>query len=329
MPLTTPQKKYSTRELRNLYYQMVKIRIAEEQIAELLNNSEINCPTHLYTGQEAIAVGFCFPLRSTDYVFGNHRSHGHYLAKGGNLKAMMAELFGKETGCSHGRGGSMHIIDKQAGVLGTVPIVAGTIPLAVGTGLSAKLQSQSNVSVAFFGDGAVEEGTFHESMNFASLMKLPTIFVCENNFYSSHLNLLERRAKDNIIESSTLHGMPGHIVDGNNVFDVLEATKTAVRRARRGGGPSFIECRTYRWHGHVGPSWDMDVGVKRKSELEVWRKKDPLLIVKRALLSQGLTETAFDSINQTAEAEVASAIAFAKTEPLPPKEQLLDNVFQV
>ena len=329
MPLTTPRKKYSTRELRNLYYQIAKIRIAEEQIAELLKNKEVNCPTHLYTGQEAIAVGVCSPLRSTDYVFGNHRSHGHYLAKGGSLNAMMAELFGKDTGCSHGRGGSMHIIDKQAGVLGTVPIVAGTIPLAVGTGLSAKLQSHNNVSVAFFGDGAVEEGTFHESMNFASLMKLPTIFVCENNFYSSHLNLPERRAKDNIIESSTLHGMPGHVVDGNNVFDILAITKIAIRRARSGRGPSFIECKTYRWHGHVGPSWDMDVGVKRKSELEVWRKKDPLLIIRRALQSNGLPETVIDSLSQKAETEVQAAINYAKAGSFPSKEQLLANVFRI
>jgi len=223
----------------------------------------------------------------------------------------------------------MHIIDKQAGVLGTVPIVAGTIPLAVGTGLSAKLQSQSNVSIAFFGDGAVEEGTFHESMNFASLMKLPTIFVCENNFYSSHLNLPERRAKDNIIESSTLHGMPGHVVDGNNVFDILAITKIAIRRARSGRGPSFIECKTYRWHGHVGPSWDMDVGVKRKSELEVWRKKDPLLIIRRALQSNGLPETVIDSLSQKAETEVQAAINYAKAGSFPSKEQLLANVFRI
>ena len=329
MQSTTRYKKHSTRALRDLYYQIARIRITEEQIANLLNSKEINCPTHLYTGQEAIAVGICTPLRSTDYVFGNHRSHGHYLAKGGSLKAMMAELFGKAVGCSHGRGGSMHIIDKQAGVLGTVPIVAGTIPLAVGTSLAAKLQSHNNVSVAFFGDGALEEGTFHESMNFASLMKLPTIFVCENNFYSSHLSLLERRAKDNIIESSALHGMPGHVVDGNNVFDILATTKIAIRRARSGRGPSFIECRTYRWHGHVGPSWDMDVGVKRKSELEVWRKKDPLLIVRRALQSKGVSEKVIASLDQTAEAEVEAAISYAKAESFPSKEQLLDNVFRV
>src|SRR5437016_2308922 len=253
--------------MRSPFATMLLIRTVEERLAELLVEREIRCPTHLYTGQEAVATGVCATLRRDDYVFGGHRSHGHYLAKRGDLKAMIAELYGKRTGCSRGRGGSMHLVAPEVGILGTVPIVAATIPLAAGTALASTIRRDGRVSVSFFGDGAVEEGTFHESMNLAASRKLPVVFICENNLYSSHLELLERRAKDNIVETAAAHGMPGEVVDGNDAVAVWAAATRAVARARGGVGPTLLECRTYRWHGHVGPSLDMDVGVQRKDEL--------------------------------------------------------------
>src|SRR3989454_6639819 len=183
--------------LRGMYVSMLRIRLFEERVAELVEAGEIKTPCHLYIGQEAIAVGVCAALERDDYVWGGHRSHGHYLAKGGDLRAMMAELHGKATGCSKGRGGSMHLVAPEVGILGTVPLVAATIPMAAGTALASRLRGDRRASVAFFGDGAVEEGAFHESMNLAAARQLPVVFVCENNLYASHLHLLERRRRDN------------------------------------------------------------------------------------------------------------------------------------
>src|SRR5215510_12486026 len=206
--------------LQGLYKTMLRIRRTEECVAELVERGEIRCPCHLCIGQEAVAAGVCSVLQADDYVFGNHRSHGHYLAKGGSLKELMAELFGKTTGCAKGRGGSMHLVAPEVGILGTVPLVAATIPLAAGAALAAKLRQESRVSVAFFGDGATEEGHFHESLNMAAVYQLPAIFVCENNFYASHMSLAERRASDNIDQAAAAHGIRGARIDGNDVLAV-------------------------------------------------------------------------------------------------------------
>ncbi len=225
---------------------MQRIRVAEERIGELVASREVRTPCHLSIGQEAIPVGVCAALTEGDTVWGGHRSHGHYLAKGGDLNAMMAEIFGKATGCARGRGGSMHLVAPAQGIFGTVPLVAATIPLAVGAALSAKLRGTDQVAVAFFGDGATDEGHFHESLNLAALYRLPVVFVCENNLYSTHLTLKERRVKDNIVESAALHGLAGMAVDGNDVTVVYGAAHQAVERARSGEGPTLLECRTYR-----------------------------------------------------------------------------------
>lgn len=313
--------------LRRMYVTMVRIRVFEERAAELVEAGDIKTPCHLYIGQEAIAAGVCAALEPADYVWGGHRSHGHYLAKGGDLQEMMAELYGKETGCSKGRGGSMHLIALEAGILGTVPLVAATIPLAVGTGLASKLRGDRRTSVAFFGDGATEEGHFHESVNMAALYRLPVIFVCENNFYSSHMQLLERRVEDNIYKAGEAHGLPGIRLDGNDVVAIYQATREAVARARRGGGPTLLECRTYRWRGHVGPAWDMDVGVKRKDELPEWLPKDPVARA-RALLSElGMPPEEFEQIEREIRAEVEEAVVFARQSPYPDQSELLDHVF--
>jgi pyruvate dehydrogenase E1 component alpha subunit len=308
-------------DLLPLYRCMVRIRAFEERVAELVEQKVVNTPCHLYIGQEAIAAGVCAALRPDDTIFGTHRSHGHYLAKGGDMNALMAEMFGKATGCSRGRGGSMHILATEVGVLGTVPIVSATIPLAVGAGLAHKMSRSNRVSVTFFGDGAMEEGTFHESMNLAAVYKLPVLFVCENNFYSSHLSLLERRAKDNLCQSAAAHGMENVQLDGNDVEAVLSAARTAVERARSGGGPAFLECRTYRWRGHVGASWDMDVGVKRRDELKDWLPKDPI-----ARLRPRIADA--DRVQQLALQEVAAAEKFAAESPMPQPSELLMHVYR-
>ena len=314
--------------LRLLFARMLLIRTVEERVAELLEVQEIRCPTHLCTGQEAVPAGVCAALRVDDYLFGGHRSHGHYLAKGGDLKSLIAELYGKRTGCSGGRGGSMHLVAPEVGVLGTAPIVAATIPLGVGTALASKLRREDRVSVVFFGDGAVEEGTFHESMNLAASRQLAVLFVCENNFYSSHLHLMERRAQDNIVQTAEAHGMPGARVDGNDVIEVYRAASAAVRRARAGAGPSFLECRTFRWRGHVGPALDLDVGVRRKDDLVEWRKKDPLLPLKTRLVEAGEPVEELERLAKDVVREVEDAVAFARKSPYPDPAELAEYVFR-
>jgi pyruvate dehydrogenase E1 component alpha subunit len=288
---------------------------------------EITTPCHLYIGQEAVATGVCAALRTEDTIWGGHRSHGHYLAKGGDMDAMMAELYGRVTGCSHGRGGSMHLIAPEVGILGTVPLVAATIPLAVGAALASRLRGAGAVAVSFFGDGAMEEGHFHESMNLAALYRLPVLFVCENNFYASHMQLLERRAADNIIETARAHGITGVRLDGNDVTEVYAAATEAVERGRRGEGPTLLECRTYRWRGHVGPSWDTDVGVKRRDELKDWLPKDPLARARGRLQASGLEAEVFDRIEEEVSQEVAASLRFARQSPYPTAGELTANVY--
>lgn len=313
--------------LHSMYVTMLRIRLFEERAADLVEAGEIKTPCHLYIGQEAVAAGVCAALEQEDYVWGGHRSHGHYLAKGGDLRAMMAELYGKATGCSAGRGGSMHLVAPEVGILGTVPLVAATIPLAVGAGLASKLRGDRRVSVSFFGDGATEEGHFHESLNLAGLYRLPVLFVCENNFYSSHMQLLERRVEDNIYKAGEMHGIPGIRIDGNDVVAVYRAAVEAVTRARNGAGATLLECRTFRWRGHVGPAWDMDVGVKRKDELKGWLPKDPVARTRTRLVELGVPEKAFDQMEQEIRAEVEEALLFARQSPYPDQSELLEHVF--
>jgi pyruvate dehydrogenase E1 component alpha subunit len=312
-----------------MYLSMVRIRRFEERVAELLEQGEILCPTHLCIGQEGVAVGVCSALRRDDYVFGGHRSHGHYLAKGGDMNLLMAEMFGKETGCSRGHGGSMHLYAPEVGILGTVPLVGATIPIAVGTALASVMEATDRVSVAFFGDGATEEGEFHESLNYASLQKLPVLFVCENNLFSSHLRLLERQPVDNIYQSGEAHGMPGYRIDGNSVVEVLNTAQQAVQRARAGQGPTLIECRTYRWRGHVGPKWDLDVGIREKEEVDAWVKRCPIEGLKAHLLGQGImTEGEAAGVYERVDEEVEKSLAFAYRGPNPDESELMKHVFR-
>lgn len=310
-----------------LYQSMLRIRRFEERLAELVEAREIGTPCHLYIGQEAIAAGVCAALDREDFVWGGHRSHGHYLAKGGDMRAMLAEILGKEAGCSRGRGGSMHLFAKEIGILGTVPLVAATIPLAVGSALASKLRGEGAVSACFFGDGATEEGHSHESMNLAAQQRLPVLFVCENNFYASHMSLLERRAADNIRLAAEAHGLEGVSVDGNDAEAVHAAASAAVARARGGGGPTLLECRTYRWRGHVGHDWNYDVGVRRRDELKEWLPKDPVALARRRALEQGVPEAELDRIAAAVEAEVEDAVRFARESPYPAESTLADHLF--
>ena len=239
----------------------------------------------------------------------------------------MAEIFCRKSGCSGGRGGSMHVCAPEVGVMGTVPIVAATIPISVGAALAFKLRTEDRVAVAFFGDGATEEGHFHESLNLAGMNQLPVVFVCENNLYSSHMALRERRLKDNIPASGAAHGIPSRSVDGNNVCQVYKAATEAVDRARAGEGPTLLECRTFRWRGHVGPSWDYDVGVKRKDELQEWLKRDPLLRARTTLVQLGATDDELEEENRIVDNEICEAVSFARESSPPDPSELLDHVF--
>jgi acetoin:2,6-dichlorophenolindophenol oxidoreductase subunit alpha len=302
---------------------MLRIRRAEEAIAQMVESGEAACPCHLYIGQEAIASGVCAALDKHDTVWGGHRSHGHYLAKGGSLDAMFAEILGKSTGCSGGRGGSMHLLAAEQGVLGTVPIVAGTVPLAAGAAMAYKMRKEQRVAVAFFGDGTLEEGHVHETMNLAALYRLPIVFICENNLYSSHMHWSERRVADNLDRAGEFHSIPGERVDGNDVEAVYQAASTAIAKARNRAGPSFLECRTFRWKGHVGASSDLDVGVKRRGELSQWIVKDPIARVEARLRELGVQE--FD--DRAIDNEIQTALTNARAAHLPPPSRLLHHVF--
>lgn len=325
-------EKYSKGFLTRLYTIMLRIRICEESLVEPILNGEIRCPVHLCSGQEAIAAGVCAGLKKEDYVFGTHRSHGHYLAKGGSLTELVAEVYCKETGCSCGRGGSMHLIAQEVGFLGAVPIVAGTISLAVGCALASKIKKEKRVTVSFFGDGAVGEGVLSESLNFAALKKLPVIFACENNLYSTHLPIRECRPENNIFEIGKPFGIPSFRVSGNDVLEVYEMAKRAVNICRKGKGPVFIEFMTYRLRGHVGPNDNipgLHTDIRPAEEIEKWRKKDPIINLEKFLLKNKiLNKEILANIKKKIEKEVNEAHVFAKQSPYSDESELMKYVFK-
>lgn len=261
--------------LNDFAYWMLRIRKVEEKISELNEAGKVKCPTHLYIGQEAVAVGIGYNLLQGDYVFSTYRGHGHYLAKGGSLKKLMLEILGSKEGCCKGRGGSMHIVDPGVNFMGTSALVGGCLPMAVGTAWASQMKNEKRVTVVFFGDGAVEEGIFHESMNFASLKKLPVIFVCENNFYAVNSPIEARQPLGaDIYKRAEGYGMKGYLVDGNNILDVNKSAKEAIDEARSGNGPCLLEARTFRWCVHVQ---HYNETFKRKEELIHWQKRCPII----------------------------------------------------
>jgi pyruvate dehydrogenase E1 component alpha subunit len=311
--------------LKKMYETMLRIRKFEEKVGDLVLVGEIITPCHLYIGEEAVATGVCATLDRKDYIFSNHRGHGHYIAKGGDIRELMAEIYCKKTGCSKGKGGSMHIVAPEVCLFGTPPIVAASIPLAVGTALSSAIKKNHRVSVSFFGDGATNEGVFYESLNFASLRRLPIVFVCENNFYSTHMPISKTLADTNIAKKAEGFNMPGIRIDGNNVIKVYQTAKKAIEKARKGKGPTLIECKTYRWCGHVGPSDDLDKGLRSKKELDFWMKKSPIKRLEKILK---ITKLEKEKISKKIEKKVEEAVAFAKKSKSPKKEDLKKDIFK-
>ncbi len=314
--------------LLNLYIIVSKIRKVQLRIEQLYHEDEMKTPVHLCIGQEAIAAGVCENLERDDYVFSNHRGHGHYIAKGGDLKAMVAELYCKETGCSRGRGGSMHLVDTSVGLLGSSSIVGGGIPLAVGAAMASALKNDKRVSVAFFGDAASEEGVLYESMNFAALKKLPVVFVCENNFYSVYSHQSARQANTDITTRPKAFNIPAYNVDGRDVIDAYKKSKEAICVARSGKGPAFIECRAYRWRGHAGPGDSLKAKYRKSDEWNEWMKCCPLKDFKKVLINETiLTEEKINQINKDIDTEIDEAFDFAQKSPLPKKEELTKYLY--
>ena len=315
--------------LLKLFESMLRIRMVEEMIAERYSEQEMRCPTHFCLGQEAVPVGVSSHLRHTDYVYSGHRSHGHYLAKGGSLKAMVSELYGKETGCALGRGGSQHLNDLDAGFIASAPILGGTIPIAVGSVYSTKSNVTDKVSVVYFGDGATEEGIFHEALNFASVKKLPVIFVCENNLYSVHSSFDVRQPKDrNIADIGPAHKIPSVRANGNDVEEVMKIAGDAINRARDGGGPSLLEFMTYRWLEHCGPNKDLDLSYRNKEEMDEWLSKCPIKLFETKLYKKNILnkESRF-RIEQKILKEINSAFEYAKKSPFPDPQTLFDYTY--
>ncbi|MFY9416732.1 MAG: thiamine pyrophosphate-dependent dehydrogenase E1 component subunit alpha [bacterium] len=308
-----------------MYRKMVEIRIFESRVAELFAAGKIPGFVHLYIGEEAVAVGACANLKDTDFITSTHRGHGHCIAKGGRLDLMMAELFGKETGYCKGKGGSMHIADVEIGILGANGIVGGGLGIAPGAGLSAKMRGTDQVTICFFGDGASNQTTFHEGINLASAWKLPVIFVCENNQYGISLHQSRHQNITDIADRATAYGIPGVVVDGNDVMAVYEAVGEAVKRARAGEGPSLVECKTYRWRGHFEGDPQM---YRPQEEIEEWKAKDPIPRFEALLAEMGvMTAEEAEAIRKEVAAEVEAAVEFAEKSPEPAPEAALEDLY--
>ncbi len=314
--------KYDREVLVNLLYQMTRIRKVELYIESLYHQDEMKTPIHLCIGQEAVAVGVCAALNKDDYVSSNHRGHGHYLAKDGDLEAMIAELYCRESGCSKGRGGSMHLVDTSVGLMGSSSIVGGGIPLATGLGLAIQLRGDTNVSVVFFGDGAADEGVLYESVNFAVLKRLPVVFVYENNQFSVCSRVTARQHGALLFHYAPDDLLPSKQVDGNSVLEVYEAALNAVTRARSGEGPSFLECVTYRMRGHAG-SGDSPPGYRSKDELVRWEAQCPLDRFRQDLYQRRLiTQSDIRLMESGIDMEIREAFRFARESELPSYDHL-------
>lgn len=312
----------------NLLKAMLRIRRIEEAIAERYLEQEMRCPMHLCIGQEAIAVGVCAALEGIDVIFSNHRAHGHYLAKGGSLDAMIAELYGLATGCCGGRGGSMHLIDLDAGFMGATPIVGGTVPLAVGAAWAASLKNEPRVCVVFFGDGCFEEGVMHESMNFAALHQLPIVFVCENNGFSVYTRLAERQSNRPIHKVAAAQGLTAHVGDGNDVEAILALARTAVDAARQGKGPQFIELSAYRWREHCGPNFDNELQYRSAQEIEEGANSCPIARFSRRLTTGGLVSNEdMERFETEIQEEIRKAFNFSLASKKPSPVEAGDRVY--
>lgn len=305
---------------------MQTIRRFEERASDDYQAGAIYGVVHCYIGEEAVAVGICAALNADDQIISTHRGHGHCLAKGADLNRMMAELYGRQTGYCKGKGGSMHIADFSIGMLGANGIVAGGIPIVTGAGLAAQLEGKGRVAVSFFGDGASNAGPFHESINIAATWKLPMLYVCENNLYSAGTIAADTLALSDVAARAAGYGIPGVVVDGNDVMAVYEAAEAAVNRARAGQGPSLIECKTYRWRGHTERPGQED--PRPKEEIEEWRQRDPINRFATNLMEHGLlTEEAWQKMDAEILAAIEDAVKFSEESPFPEPEAALEDIF--
>jgi acetoin:2,6-dichlorophenolindophenol oxidoreductase subunit alpha len=319
----------SRETLLNLHRCMVRIRVFEEEAGRQFERGRIPCTVHLYAGQEAVAAGVMAHLGKDDQITSTHRGHGHLVAKGGDMRRMYAELFGRSGGYCKGKGGSMHVCDMEIGMLGANGIVAGGLPIAVGAAFSNRYRKTRNVACCFFGDGASNEGAFHEAANLAGLFKLPVLFVCENNGYGEFTPAARQSAVMNIADRAASYGMPGLVVDGMDAIAVWEAAGAAIARARQGEGPTLLECKTYRFFDHNGVA---GMGLKYRTDEEVMqaKKRDPIALIEERLASLGVLAAAdASSIREEAKREVAEAIEFAEASPQPDPSTLLDDVYFV
>ena len=315
--------------LMEMLRRMLLIRHFEEAVISLVERAEIVGAAHSYIGEEAVAVGACLALRDDDWITGNHRSHGHPIAKGGDVNRAMAELLGKSTGFCKGKGGSMHLADFSIGILGESGILGSSIPTAVGAALGSKLQGNDRVAVPFFGDGASNEGAFHESVNLAAVWKLPVVFLCENNQYAVTSSFKDMVASDNISDRSAAYNIPGVLVDGQDVIAMYEAVSEAVARARAGQGPSLIEGRTYRYYDHsLGLGRIVRDSYRDDEEVEQWKERDPILIHKQRLLEQGIaTQEEIDQMESAVKQQIEDAVTFARESPYPDPSELFEDMF--
>jgi pyruvate dehydrogenase E1 component alpha subunit len=308
--------------ISDFYRQLYLIRRVEERISEIYPSDKIKSPVHLSIGQEAVAVGVCRALRDDDFVSGTYRGHATYLARGGDLRGMFAELYGKASGVARGKGGSMHLVDMAQGVLGTSAVVGTTVPIAVGYAMAQKALGTGRVVAAFFGDGATEEGAFYESLNFAALHRLPVLFVCENNFLAIHEPITKRQATDRLVERVATFGMPAVQVTSGDVLEIYDRTMALLDHVRDGKGPAFIECHTYRWREHVGPGEDYDAGYRERDELKSWQARDPV-----ARLGALIPVEQRQRIETEIERLIEDAVNFAETSREPVAEELLAHVY--
>jgi pyruvate dehydrogenase E1 component alpha subunit len=308
--------------LPRIYRSLRLIRRVEEEIARIYPSDKIKSPVHLSIGQEAASVGVCDVLRLDDAVAPTYRGHAAYLAKGGSVKGLMAELYGRSTGVTGGKGGSMHIIDMSHNILGTSAVVGTTIPIALGYALAYKRSGADRIVAAFFGDGATEEGVFTESLNFAALHKLPVLFVCENNFYAIHTPITKRWATQLLCERVATYGIPAHKIEDGDVLKLRDLTEKLVGVMRQGNGPAFIECQTYRWREHVGPNEDFDAGYRKRNDLTRWVEEDQVEKIGRLIAVPQRT-----AIESEIEKEILTAVTFAEDSPFPELGALLTNVY--
>jgi pyruvate dehydrogenase E1 component alpha subunit len=320
-------KKYTKEQLLSFYREMFKVRSFDSMAADLFLQARMSGNIHTCVGEEATAVGACQALRPSDFITATHRGHGHCIAKGADPKKMMAELFGKKTGYCKGKGGSMHIADVGLGILGANGIVGAGIPIATGSALASKIKNSDDVTLAFFGDGASNQGTFHESINMASAWKLPIIYMCENNKYGVSVCIDRVTNTEDIADRAQGYHIPGVVVDGNDIFAVYEAVSAAAERARKGDGPTLIECKTYRQRGH----YEGDPMVYRtKEEMQAWKEKDPVVRLREQLAGQnGITEEELAAIETEVKEEIEAAVVFAEESPFPEADEVITDMYAV